>query len=185
MGRYLEKGEVRTSDTMNHRVRDEKRNTVCWFYKYKECKSGKKCSYWHPPDVRQKERDRYSYVSFKSRDHGRTVNGRNNSEQRPYYRSQRPCGWSPGIKRSSVSTENLFKRKAKPKYTFFRISTEPKSWVNINRDRAEADPGRVKTAPVAEGVYPNGDKRPVSCETVEPETTFSSTFHTNTPQIFM
>ena len=47
--RYLEKGEVRTSDTMNHRDRDEKRKTVCWFYKYRECKSGKKCSYWHPP----------------------------------------------------------------------------------------------------------------------------------------
>ena len=98
--------------------------------------------------------------------------------------SQRPCGWSPGIKRSSVSTENLFKRKAKPKYTFFRISTESKSWVNINRDRAEADTGRGKTAPVAEGVYPNGDRRSVSCETVEPETTLSSTFHTNTPPNF-
>merc|ERR1711874_370212 len=87
--RYLEKGEGRTSDKMNHRDRYKKRNTVCWFYKYKECKSGKKCSYWHPPDMRQKERDRYSDVSFKSRDHGRTVNDRNNSEQGPYYRSRR------------------------------------------------------------------------------------------------
>merc|ERR1711874_771631 len=42
-----------------------------------------------PPDVRQKERDRYSDVSFKSRDHGRIVNDRHNSEQRPYYRSHR------------------------------------------------------------------------------------------------
>merc|ERR1711874_552304 len=42
-----------------------------------------------PPDVRQKERDRYRDVSFESRDHGRPVNGRQNSEQRPYYRSYR------------------------------------------------------------------------------------------------
>merc|ERR1711874_355064 len=70
--RYLEKGEVRTSDTMNHRDKDVmvKRKEVCWFYKYKECKSGKKCSYLHPPSVRQKERDRYRDRLSESQDYG-------------------------------------------------------------------------------------------------------------------
>ena len=59
--RYLEKGEVRTSDTMNHSDKDVmvKRKKVCWFYKYMACKFGNSCSYWHPPGVRQKDRDRY------------------------------------------------------------------------------------------------------------------------------
>ena len=50
--RYLEKGEVRTSDTMNHSDKDKmvKRKKVCWFYKYMACKFGNSCSYWHPPE---------------------------------------------------------------------------------------------------------------------------------------
>ena len=84
--RYLEKGEVRTSDTMNHSDKDEmvKRKKVCWFYKYMACKFGNSCSYWHPPGVRQKERDRYRDGLFDSRDYGRSVNGRHNGKQIPH-----------------------------------------------------------------------------------------------------
>ena len=62
---------------MNNRDKDEmvKRKQVCWFYKYRECKFGKNCSYWHPPGVRQKDRDRYRDRLFESRDYGRSVNG--------------------------------------------------------------------------------------------------------------
>merc|ERR1711874_746856 len=84
--RYLEKGKVRTSDTMNHRDKDVmvKRKEVCWFYKYKECKSGKKCSYLHPPSVRQKERDRSRDRLFESQDYGRSVNGRHGKRRIPH-----------------------------------------------------------------------------------------------------
>merc|ERR1711874_808803 len=78
-----------------------------------------------PPDVRQKERDRYSDVSFKSRDHGRTVNDRHNSEQRPNYRSHRPCGWSPGIKRSSVSQKIYSNEKQNQNTRFLGYRQNP------------------------------------------------------------
>ena len=82
---YLKKSGVRTNYTMNHSDKDEMvKGKVCWFYKYTECKSGKNCSYWHPPGVRQKERDRYSDGLFDSRDYGRSVNGRQNSKQIPH-----------------------------------------------------------------------------------------------------
>merc|ERR1711874_378095 len=61
-----------------------KRKEVCWFYKYKECKSGKKCSYFHPPSVRQKERDRYRDRLSESQDYGRSVNGRQNDKRIPH-----------------------------------------------------------------------------------------------------
>ena len=84
--RYLEKGEVRTSDKMNNSDKDEmvKRKQVCWFYKYRECKFGKNCSYWHPPGVRQKDRDRYRDRLFESRDYGRSVNDRHNGKRVPH-----------------------------------------------------------------------------------------------------
>ena len=81
---YLEKGEVRTNDTMNHDKDVMVNRKVCWFYKYRECKFGRKCSHWHPPDVRQKERDRYRDGLFDSRDNGRPVNGRHNGEKLPH-----------------------------------------------------------------------------------------------------
>ena len=83
--RHLEKGEVQTSDKMNNDDKDEmvKRKQVCWFYKYRECKFGKNCSYWHPPGVRQKDRDRYRDRLFESRDYGRSVNGRHNGKRVP------------------------------------------------------------------------------------------------------
>ena len=81
---YLEKGEVRTNNTMNHDKDVMVKRKVCWFYKYRECKFGRKCSHWHPPDVRQKERDRYRDGLFDSRDNGRPVNGRHNGERLPH-----------------------------------------------------------------------------------------------------
>ena len=69
---YLEKGEVLTSDKRNHSDKDlmVKRKQVCWFYKYRECKFGKNCSYWHPPGLRQQDKDRYRDKLFESRDYG-------------------------------------------------------------------------------------------------------------------
>ena len=84
--RYLEKGEVQNSDKMNNSEKDEmvKRKQVCWFYEYRECKFGKNCSYWHPPGVRQKDRDRYRDRLFESRDYGRSVNDRHNGKRVPH-----------------------------------------------------------------------------------------------------
>merc|ERR1711874_346101 len=85
-GKGSKQGKVRTSDTMNHRDKDEmvKRKNACWFYMYRECRKGKKCSYWHPPGVRQKEGDRYRYGLFESRDHGQPVYSRHNGKRMPH-----------------------------------------------------------------------------------------------------
>ena len=54
----LEKGRVRTRDTINHggRSAEVKSKNICWFYKHRTCRFGVNCTYWHPPGVRQKER---------------------------------------------------------------------------------------------------------------------------------
>ena len=46
----LEKGEVRTSDTKNYSDKDDivKSKKICWFHKYRTCKFGENCTYWHP-----------------------------------------------------------------------------------------------------------------------------------------
>ena len=80
----LEKGEVRTNDTMNHDKDVMVNRKVCWFYNNRECKFGENCLNWHIPDVRQKERDRNRDELSYSRDIGRPVNGRHNSEEERY-----------------------------------------------------------------------------------------------------
>ena len=49
---YLEKGEVHSSGSKNSRDKDkdymEKSKKICWFHKYRTCKFGSNCPYWHP-----------------------------------------------------------------------------------------------------------------------------------------
>ena len=47
---YLEKGEVRSSGTKNCSDKDNmvKSKKICWFHKYRTCKFGSNCPYWHP-----------------------------------------------------------------------------------------------------------------------------------------
>ena len=47
---YLEKGEVRSSDTKNCSDKDNmvKSKKICWFHKYRTCKFGNNCTNWHP-----------------------------------------------------------------------------------------------------------------------------------------
>merc|ERR1711913_180487 len=47
---YLEKGEVFSSGTKNCSDKENvvKSKKICWFHKYRTCKFGSNCPYWHP-----------------------------------------------------------------------------------------------------------------------------------------
>merc|ERR1712121_465339 len=76
----LEKGIAPTNDKFSHIGRDvgKKSKKICWFYRYRTCRFGDNCIYWHPPGVRQREGwDRYRDRNYK--DHEKNYRGPSNS----------------------------------------------------------------------------------------------------------